>query len=162
VAGGASLPPQCILLVTNQTNKKHKSQPALLDTSRPLGSVSQVVLLAVNDRGHSSYTVLKAAHISEKYLRVYMGASPLAGKFLKAVYPFSLRKFPKAFNPSPFGNFLKHLILLPSEISEKSREDKKNFYWYDSICCPPDLIGNTITFTLLQLMKIGIFFTTQL
>jgi hypothetical protein len=31
------------------------------------------------------YTVPKAAHISEKYLGVYMGASPLAGKFLKAV-----------------------------------------------------------------------------
>jgi hypothetical protein len=41
-----------------------------------------------------------------------MGASPLAGKFPKAVEPFSLRKFPKAFN------------LLPSEISEKSREEK--------------------------------------
>jgi hypothetical protein len=32
-----------------------------------------------------SYTVPKAAHISEKYLGVYMGASPLAGKFPKAV-----------------------------------------------------------------------------
>ncbi len=31
------------------------------------------------------YTVPKAAHISEKYLRVYMGASPLASKFPKAV-----------------------------------------------------------------------------
>jgi hypothetical protein len=31
------------------------------------------------------YTVPKAAHISEKYLGVYMGASPLAGKFPKAV-----------------------------------------------------------------------------
>jgi hypothetical protein len=34
-----------------------------------------------------------------------MGASPLAGKFPKAVLPFSLRKFPEAFNPPPFGNF---------------------------------------------------------
>jgi hypothetical protein len=32
-----------------------------------------------------SYTVPKAAQISEKYLGVYMGASPLAGKFPKAV-----------------------------------------------------------------------------
>jgi hypothetical protein len=31
------------------------------------------------------YTVPKASHISEKYLGVYMGASPLAGKFLRAV-----------------------------------------------------------------------------
>ncbi len=31
------------------------------------------------------YTVPKAAHISEKYLGVYMGASPLTGKFPKAV-----------------------------------------------------------------------------
>ncbi len=61
------------------------------------------------------YTVPKAAHISEKYLGVYMGASPLAGKFLKAVYPFSLQKVPKAFNST----------VLPSEISEKSREEKK-------------------------------------
>jgi hypothetical protein len=30
-------------------------------------------------------TVPKAVHISEKYLGVYMGASPLAGKFPKAV-----------------------------------------------------------------------------
>jgi hypothetical protein len=30
-------------------------------------------------------TVPKAAHISEKYLGVYMGESPLAGKFPKAV-----------------------------------------------------------------------------
>jgi hypothetical protein len=34
-----------------------------------------------------------------------MGASPLAGKFPKAVEPSSLQKFPKAFNPPPFGNF---------------------------------------------------------
>jgi hypothetical protein len=33
----------------------------------------------------AKYTVPKAAHISEKYLGVYMGASPLAGKFPKAV-----------------------------------------------------------------------------
>ncbi len=33
----------------------------------------------------SLYTVPKAAQISEKYLGVYMGASPLAGKFPKAV-----------------------------------------------------------------------------
>ncbi len=52
------------------------------------------------------YTVPKAAHISEKYLGVYMGASPLAGKF-------------------PFRNFRKHLTLLPSEISEKSRGKTK-------------------------------------
>jgi hypothetical protein len=32
-----------------------------------------------------THTVPKAAHISEKYLGVYMGASPLAGKFPKAV-----------------------------------------------------------------------------
>jgi hypothetical protein len=32
-----------------------------------------------------NYTVPKAAHISEKYLEVYMGTSPLAGKFPKAV-----------------------------------------------------------------------------
>ncbi len=51
------------------------------------------------------HTVPKAAHISEKYLGVYMGESPLAGKFPKAVLLFSLRKFPKAFNPNPFGNF---------------------------------------------------------
>jgi hypothetical protein len=51
------------------------------------------------------HTVPKAAHISEIYLGVYMGASPLASKFSKAVSPFSLRKFPKAFNPPPFGNF---------------------------------------------------------
>jgi hypothetical protein len=31
------------------------------------------------------HTVPKAAQISEKYLGVYMGASPLAGKFPKAV-----------------------------------------------------------------------------
>ncbi len=31
------------------------------------------------------YTVPKAAHISEKYLGVYMGASHLAGKFPKVV-----------------------------------------------------------------------------
>jgi hypothetical protein len=52
------------------------------------------------------YSVLKAVHISKKYLRVYMGVSPLAGKFTKAVFePFSLRKFPKTFYPTPFGNF---------------------------------------------------------
>jgi hypothetical protein len=33
----------------------------------------------------SKYTVPKAAHISKKYLGVHMGASPLAGKFPKAV-----------------------------------------------------------------------------
>jgi hypothetical protein len=31
------------------------------------------------------YTFLKAAHISDKCLGVYMGASPLAGEFPKAV-----------------------------------------------------------------------------
>jgi hypothetical protein len=31
------------------------------------------------------YTVPKAAHISEKYLGVYLGAIPLAGKFPKVV-----------------------------------------------------------------------------
>jgi hypothetical protein len=31
------------------------------------------------------HTVLKVAHISEKCLGVYMGASPLAGKFPKVV-----------------------------------------------------------------------------
>jgi hypothetical protein len=38
--------------------------------------------------GHSHfiiYTVPKAEHISEKYLGEYIGASPLAGKFPKAV-----------------------------------------------------------------------------
>jgi hypothetical protein len=40
-----------------------------------------------------------------------MGASLLAGKFPKAVYP------------PPFGNFRKHLTHLPSEISEKFREE---------------------------------------
>jgi hypothetical protein len=34
---------------------------------------------------HHVYTVPKAAHFSESLLRVYMGASHLAGKFLKAV-----------------------------------------------------------------------------
>jgi hypothetical protein len=58
------------------------------------------------------YTVPKAAHISEKCLRVYMGASPLAGKLPKP-------------NPPPFGNFQKHLTLLPSKISEKSGEKTK-------------------------------------
>ncbi len=33
----------------------------------------------------TEHTVPKAAHISEKYLGVYMGASPLAHKFPKAV-----------------------------------------------------------------------------
>jgi hypothetical protein len=42
-----------------------------------------------------------------------MEASPLASKFLRR------------FNPSPLGNFRKHLTLLPSEISEKSRDKKK-------------------------------------
>jgi hypothetical protein len=32
--------------------------------------------------------------------------------------------FRRGFNPSPFGNFLKHLTLLPLEISEKSKEKK--------------------------------------
>jgi hypothetical protein len=31
------------------------------------------------------YTVPKAVHISQKYLGVYMGPSPLVGKFPKAV-----------------------------------------------------------------------------
>jgi hypothetical protein len=35
--------------------------------------------------GVLTYTVPGAAHVSEKYLRVFMGASPLAGKFPKAV-----------------------------------------------------------------------------
>jgi hypothetical protein len=59
------------------------------------------------------YTVPNAAHISEKCLGVYMGASPLAGKILKPVLP------------NPFGNFRNHLTLLPSEISEKSCEETK-------------------------------------
>jgi hypothetical protein len=33
--------------------------------------------------------------------------------------------FQSRFNPSPFGNFPKHLTLFPSEISEKSREEKQ-------------------------------------
>ncbi len=52
-----------------------------------------------------NYTVPKATHVSEKCLGVYMGASPLASKFPKAVQPSSFRKFLKAFNPPPFGNF---------------------------------------------------------
>jgi hypothetical protein len=32
--------------------------------------------------------------------------------------------FQRRFNPSPFGNFLKLLTILHSEISEKSREEK--------------------------------------
>ncbi len=35
--------------------------------------------------GGGKCTVPNAAHISEKYLGVYMGASPLADKYLKAV-----------------------------------------------------------------------------
>jgi hypothetical protein len=35
--------------------------------------------------------------------------------------------FRRRFNPPLFGNFQKHLTLLPSEISEKSREEIKNF-----------------------------------
>jgi hypothetical protein len=37
------------------------------------------------NNAYTLYTVPTAAHISEKYLGVYMGASPLAGKFPKAV-----------------------------------------------------------------------------
>ncbi len=33
--------------------------------------------------------------------------------------------FRRRFNPSPFGNFPKQLTVLPSEISEKFREEKK-------------------------------------
>jgi hypothetical protein len=52
------------------------------------------------------YTVPKAAHISEKYLGVYMGESPLAG-VRRRFKPSPFRKFPKTFNPPAFGNFRK-------------------------------------------------------
>jgi hypothetical protein len=39
----------------------------------------------LSTEGRRVHTVPKAAQISEKYLGVYMGASPLAGKFPKAV-----------------------------------------------------------------------------
>jgi hypothetical protein len=73
-----------------------------------------------------------------------------------------LVNFRRRFNRFPFGNFLKHLSLLLSEISEKSREEKKKSYQQDSIRCPPDFQGNTITFTLWLLRENGIFFTSQL
>jgi hypothetical protein len=40
--------------------------------------------------------------------------------------------FRRRFIPPLFGNFLKHLTLLPSEISEKSREEIKKFLLQDS------------------------------
>ncbi len=64
------------------------------------------------------YTVPKATHISEKCLKVYMGASPLAGKFPKAVYPTSLQKFPR------------------------NTGKKQKLYWKDSIHNPAGLEGN--------------------
>jgi hypothetical protein len=36
--------------------------------------------------------------------------------------------FRRRVNPPPFGNFRKHLTHLPSEISDKSREEMKIFY----------------------------------
>ncbi len=59
-----------------------------------------------------AHTVPKAAHISEKYLGVYC---------IWEHVPWPVN-FWRRFNPSPFGNFQKHLTLLPSEISEKSWE----------------------------------------
>jgi hypothetical protein len=61
----------------------------------------------------SRYTVPKATHIPEKFLGVYMGASPW------------LVNFQRRLNPPSFRNFRKHLTLLPLEISEKSREETK-------------------------------------
>jgi hypothetical protein len=44
-----------------------------------------------------------------------MGASPLAGKFLKAIEPSSLQKLLKAFNPPPLWKFPRKLKKKPKK-----------------------------------------------
>ncbi len=75
-----------------------------------------------------SYPVPKAAHISERYLECIWEQFP---------WPVNSRR---QFKPSPFGNFLKHLTLLPSRNPEKKQKSYlAGFY-------PLPSIWNTIHF----------------
>ncbi len=85
----------------------------------------------------------------DKYIRVHICWCALSQKqrifprntseciWEQVPWPVNFRRW---FNPSPFGNFLKHFTLLLSKISEKSREEK-------------NLCNSRIRFTVLPISK---------